>query len=83
MTPQQLLVILNDELVTLELHDRAPLTDQTAQVISFDDLIVNSLDALQVVMRLEEASGRELTLSQLREFATVMDALNHLSADSD
>lgn len=83
MTPQQLLAILNDELTALELSERAPLNDDAARLVSFDDLIVNSLDALQVVMRLEEATGRELTLSELRNFPSVMDALAYLSSDSD
>lgn len=77
-TAAELLAILNNEIVSNEIAS-VPLTETVAAGISFDELVVNSLDALHIALLLEEASGKEISLQDLRACPSVMHALHKLS----
>jgi acyl carrier protein len=76
MTRDQLIKFLNHQVDTLGLKVLGLISVDSAARMTFDDLTSDSLEALQLIMALEEATGADVELDHLRKCATLLDAID-------
>ena len=80
MTRDQLIEFFNGQVDVLGLNVRGRITAELATRMKFQDLTTDSLDALQLAMALEEATGSDLELDQLRSCPTLLDAIDLIAS---
>jgi acyl carrier protein len=80
MTRNQLVEFINGQVDALGLNVPERITVELATRLRFQDLTTDSLDALQLVMALEEATGSDLELDQLRSCPTLLDAIDLIAS---
>lgn len=76
MTRDQLIGFFNCQVDALRLNVPGRITAEQAARMTFQDLTADSLEALQLAMALEDATGSDLELDQLRRCATLLDAID-------
>lgn len=76
MTRDQLIEFFNRQVDALDLNVSGRITAERAARMTFRDLTTDSLEALELAMALEEATGADLELDQLRNCPTLLDAID-------
>ena len=76
MTRDQLINFFNQQVDVLDLKVSDLISVESAARMTFNDLTSDSLEALQIAMSLEEATGADIEIDQLRDCATLLDAID-------
>ena len=80
MTQDQIIEFFNRQVHVLDLKVAGRITVERAAHMTFEDLTTDSLEALQLAMALEEATGSDIELEQLQSCPTLLDAIDLIAS---
>ncbi len=80
MTRDQLIEFFNGQVDALDLNVPGWISAERAARMTFRDLTTDSLEALQLAMAIEEATGSDLELDQLQSCPTLLDAIDLIAS---